>query len=246
MGKLKRFSIYSAFNREGVYLYKSLEDIGEAVVAEPDELQQIDLLLNLQFMLCLEQFGQGDNRGYIFSCDVTANCEDLKTHTVKFSTKATGAVTRFEKPMSPNRRTLAFNGITASSLSASEIRSAYMHAALKAIANIVNKIGNYYPVGGRIVGVLGNRMTLDRGFEQGIENNMQMAIYTTVNGVDVPLGVAEASPADQTTNLQVWRWNTGDPFARPIIRQIQRDPQWLDKNECYAVSLRLAVPPEWD
>ena len=246
MGKLKRFSIYSAFNRDGVYMYKSLEDIGEIEVVEATEMPQIDLLLNLHFTLLFEQFDDGATRGNIFSCHVTANCEELKSHTVKFSTTAKGEVVRYEKPMTSNRKTLSFNGITASSLSSSEIRAAYMTAALKAIANVVRKIGNYYPIGGRITGVLGDRMTLDRGAEQGIGQGMQMVIYTTVNGVDVPLAIAEAAPSDQTANLRVWRWNNDDPFAKTIIRQLKRNSEWISSNECFAVSLRLAVPPEWD
>ena len=27
---------------------------------------------------------------------------------------------------------------------------------------------------------------------------------------------------------------------------MKEDFDWLQKHECYAVSLRLAVPPEWD
>jgi len=127
-----------------------------------------------------------------------------------------------------------------------DARQAFTQACLKAIAVIANKLGNYYPVGGRITGLLGDRMTLDRGFEQGVGKDMQMVVYAPVSGVDVPLGIAEASPADKTANLKVWRWNTEDQYASRIIAQMDEDLEWLQKHECYAVSLRMAVPPEWD
>ena len=89
-------------------------------------------------------------------------------------------------------------------------------------------------------------MTLDRGFEQGVGKDMQMVVYVPVSGVDVPIAIAEASPADKTANLKVWRWNTSDKYAKQIIAQMNQDMEWLGKHECYGVGLRMAVPPEWD
>jgi hypothetical protein len=109
-----------------------------------------------------------------------------------------------------------------------------------------SKSGNYYPVGGRVTGILGDRMTVDKGFEHGIGKDMQMIVFAPVSGVDVPIGVAEASPADKTSNIKVWRWNTDDEYAEEIIKEMRKDRSWIKKNECFAVSLRMAVPPEWD
>lgn len=189
-------------------------------------------------MLSLERHERATDDLLIFEVEVDANCEDLKTREVKFAEKAKGQVRRAVK--------ISLTGMKMGGYDQSDVRQAFLEASMKAISSIVNKLGNYYPVGGRITGLLGNRMTLNRGFEQGIGKDMQMVVYAPINGVDIPLAVAEASPADNTSNLVAWRWNMEDPYAKRIIAQMKEDFDWLQKHECYAVSLRLAVPPEWD
>lgn len=238
MAKLKRFSIFSAFNRGGVTFFKSLEDVGDANMSGEVNMRQMDLVLTLNLMLTLEKHERATDNLLIFEVEVDANCEDLKTHEVKFAEKAKGQVKRVEK--------ISLTGSRMGGYSQDDVRQAFTQASLKAISIIANKLGNYYPVGGRITGLLGDRMTLDRGFEQGVGKDMQMVVYAPVNGVDVPIAIAEASPADKSANLKVWRWNTEDQYARRIMAQMNEDLEWLQKHECYAVSLRMAVPPEWD
>lgn len=238
MAKLKRFSVFSAFNRGGVTFFKSLEDVGDAKMPANVNMRELDIVLTLNLMLTVEKHERHSDNLLIYEVEVDANCEDLKTHEVKFAEKARGQVRRVEKISLRGRRMGGYNQ--------DDVRQAFQQAALQAIAVIANKLGNYYPVGGRITGMLGDRMTLDKGFEHGIGKDMQVAIYTTVSGVDVPLAIAEASPADKTANLKVWRWNTEDEYAAAIIKDIQADRNWLSKNECYGVGLRMAVPPEWD
>ena len=238
MAKLKRFSVFSAFNRGGVTLFKSLEDVGDAKMPASVNMRELDIVLTLNLMLTVERHERHSDNLLIYEVEVDANCEDLKTHEVKFAEKAKGQVRRVEK--------ISLRGNRMGGYRQDDARQAFQQAALHAIAIIANKLGNYYPVGGRITGLLGDRMTLDRGFEQGVGKDMQMVVYAPVSGVDVPLGIAEASPADKTANLKVWRWNTEDQYASRIIAQMDEDLEWLQKHECYAVSLRMAVPPEWD
>lgn len=238
MAKLKRFSIFSAFNNGGRTFFKSLEDVGDANMSGEVNMRQLDLVLTLNLMLTMEKHERATDNLLIYEVEVDANCEDLKTREVKFAEKAKGQVRRVEK--------ISLTGTRMGGYNQDDVRQAFQQAALKAISIIANKLGNYYPVGGRITGLLGDRMTLDRGFEQGVGQDMQMVIYTPISGVDVPIAIAEASPADKTANLKVWRWNLEDPYAKQIIAQISNNLDWLQSHECYAVSLRMAVPPEWD
>ena len=238
MAKLKRFSIFSAFNRGGVTVFKSLEDIGDAKMPQQVNMRALDIVLTLNLMLTMEKHERHSDNLLIYEVEVDANCEDLKTHEVKFAEKAKGQIRRVEK--------ISLRGARMGGYNQDDVRQAFQQAALKAISTIANKLGNYYPVGGRITGMLGDRMTMDKGFEHGVGKDMQMAIYATVSGVDVPIAVAEASPADKTSNLKVWRWNKEDENAAEIIKEMRKDRQWIMKNECYGVGLRMAVPPEWD
>ncbi len=238
MAKLKRFSVFSAHNRGGVTLFQSLADVGEAQLPEEVSMRDLDLVLTMNLMLTIQKYERYDHDEYCFEVDVDASCEDLHTHEVKFAEKATGEARRKE--------ILSLTGKRMAGFSHEDVSQAFQQAALKAIADIANKIGNYYPVGGKITGMLGDRMTMDRGFEQGIGANMPMVIYTVVSGVNLPLAVAEASPNDHTANLVVKRWNNEDPYARRVIEQMNADLDWLQNHELYAASLRMAIPPEWD
>ena len=189
-------------------------------------------------MLSAEKHERATDNLLIYEVQVDASCEDLKTREVKFAEKAKGSVKRVEK--------ISLSGKKMGGYNQDDTRQAFQQAALQAISKIAEKLGNYYPVGGRITGILGDRMTLDKGFEQGVGKDNQMVVYVPVSGVDVPIAVAEASPADKSSNLKVWRWNTQDKYAKRIIADLENDLGWLKKNECYAVSLRMPVPPEWD
>ena len=74
---------------------------------------------------------------------------------------------------------------------------------------------------------------------------MQMVVYANVGGVDLPIGNAEATPSANTSRLEMWRLNTRDKYAAQVLRQIEDDPGWLNRNKLYAVGYGMAMPPEW-
>ena len=234
MAKLKRFTIFSAFNRGGVKLFKDLSDVGEAKMKEPVDMKALDLILSGHVTVSKEKHDRYNDTLIIYEVEIDLSCEDLKTKTVKFAEKAKGRTTR---------RVFTHLG----GFDENKEKQAIINAAMKALMVAANKLGNTFPVGGKITGMLGGkRMTLDKGFEHGIGGDMQMVVYTTVSGVDLPIGIAEATPASTTSNLVMWRWNTGDEYAAPIIKEIKSDRHWLDKNELYAVSYGMAIPREWE
>lgn len=236
MAKLKRFSVFSIHNNGRAY-FQSLDDVGKAKMQEMDP-RKLDITLTLSMILSKEVHERSSDNLMIYEVEIDANCEDCKTGEVKFAEKAKGKVERVEKISLSGRRMGGYNQ--------DDERQAFLQAALQAISTIANKIGNYYPVGGRITGILGDRMTLDRGFEQGVGKDMQMCVYAPVSGVDIPLAVAEAYPSDKSANLKVWRWNTDDEYAKEIIAEMKKDRKWVMNNDIFAVGLRMAVPPEWD
>ena len=234
MAKLKRFTIFSAHNRGGVTLFQNLSDIGEAKMKEPVDMKSLDLILSGHVTVSKEKNDRYNDTLIIYEVEIDVSCEDLKTKTVKFAEKAKGRTTR---------RVFTHLG----GFDENKEKQAIINASMKALMVAANKLGNTFPVGGKITGMLGGkRMTLDKGFEHGVGKDMQMVVYTTVGGVDLPLGIAEATPGSTTSNLVMWRWNTGDEYAAPIIKEMKSDRHWLDKNELYAVSYGMAFPPEWE
>ena len=157
---------------------------------------------------------------------------------MKFAEKATGRTARAVK--------FGLGGRRVGGYSEEDEKQAIYNAAMKAIAVAANKLGNYYPVGGQITGMLSTRMTLDKGFEHGVGKDMVMTVYASVSGVDVPVARAVASPSDLTSSLKIMQWNDDDEDAEPIVDEIREDRNWLKNNKLYAVGIGLATPPEWE
>lgn len=237
MAKLKRFSVFSAHNRGGVVFFQSLSDVGEAKMPDKDP-KELDLVLTAAITVSKEKMERKYDDLLIYEVECDFNCEDIRTGEVKFAEKAKGRTARAVK--------FGLGGQRIGGYSEEDEKQAIYNAAMNALAVVANKLGNYYPVGGRITGMLGQRMTLDKGFEHGVGGDMVMVVYANVSGVDLPVALAVASPADTSSNLVIKRWNSKDADAGPIIEEMKNNRDWLRTNELYAVSFGMAKPPEWE
>ena len=242
MAKLKRFTIYSAHNRGGVMFFEELADVDPtAKLAKPKKVRNIDLVLSARVSVTKERQDRYNDTLLIYEVECDFNCEDMKTHTVKFAEKAKGRTAR--------KQVLSFSGRKMAGYSDADEEQAITNAAMKALAVIANKLGNTFPVGGQVVGVSssGDRMQLNKGFEDGIGHKQQCVIFVNDGGVDVPLALAEATPGTDKSTLVVYKWNKSDPDAKPLIREYQDAPkQFLKRNKVYAVGYGLSTPPEWE
>lgn len=237
MVKLKRFSVFSAHNRGGVVLFQSLADVGEAKMPDKNP-KEMDLVLSAAITVSKEKIERKYDDLLIYEVECDFNCEDVRTGEVKFAEKAVGRTARVVKFGLGGRQIGGYNE--------EDEKQAIYNAAMKALSVAANKLGNYYPVGGRITGMLGQRMTMDKGFEHGVAGNMVMVVYASVCGVDVPVALAEAAPSDTASNLVIKKWNTKDEDASPIINEMKKDRDWFKVNELYAVSFGMSKPPEWE
>lgn len=115
---------------------------------------------------------------------------------------------------------------------------------IAASERIAEDLGRQFPVGGRIVGALGTEiMKMDQGTNQGVEKDMQMVVFARYDGVDVPLANAVASPSQDNSQLEIWRF-ADSKHAKLILNEIGGNPKrWVKEtgNELYAVR---AVPPQ--
>lgn len=242
MAKLKRFTVYSAHNRDGVMFFEELADVDpNARLAQPKKVKDIDLVLSAKITVTKETQRRYYDTALIYEVECDISCEDLKTHTVKFADKALGRTVRSLVPTRTGR-------VMAGYIDKDE-QQAITKAAIKALAVVANKLGNTFPVGGKIVGVSGSgdRMQLDKGFEDGIGENQQCVIFVNDGGVDIPLALAEATPRPDGSSLHVYKWNKSDADAKPLIREYQDNPkQFLKQNKIYAVGYGLSVPPDWE
>lgn len=246
MAKLKRFTVFSMHNRNGVKAFQRVADMDENVkLDEASDVKNINLILNATMVVSCDVHTLYNEREFVYVADCDFSCEDLKTREVLFAEKARGVYNRKVR-----------YSLTGVSYGSTEEAVAIQSAALRALAIVANKLGNTFPTGGRITGISGSgeTMALAAGYNEGIGAKQQVAIFLTEDGLDIPLAFAEAAPKnDGTSMLSVYKWNTGHKDAKPIIKELQESPRKFLKNYkgekkdgLYAVVFGMPVPPDWE
>ena len=236
---LKRFTVYSVFNRDGVNFFKELGDIGEVEMVEAEAAIKPDYILSLNINITKERntrIDTVDGRGsldekvlVVAECD--GNCVDLESNTVYFSEKSRGRNWYTKKSGYDSRES-------------QKLAESIDIASKKAIVEMMNKVGNYFPVGGKITDVspTGKKMSLDKGINQGVAESQQCVVFVRDEGVDIPLALGEAQSGKDECMLEVYKWNEGDPDAQVLIERYRRSPSsFAQENEIFAVGYGL--PP---
>jgi hypothetical protein len=236
---LKRFTVYSVFNRGGVNFFKELGDLGEVEMVEAKSTIKPDYILNLNINITKERntridtvdgLGSKDDKVIVVAeCD--GNCLDLDSNTVYFSEKSRGRDWYTKKPGYDSREP-------------QKLAAAIDAASKKAIVEMMNKVGNYFPVGGKITDVspTGKKMSLDKGVNQGVSESQQCVVFIRDDGVDIPLALGEAQSGKDECMLEIYKWNDDDPDAKVLIERYKKSPSsFAQENEIFAVGYGL--PP---
>ena len=236
MAELNRFTVRSEYNRGGA-LAASIRKGVEGVK------QDADISLSCKVTATKEKEKRYNDTLVIYEVDVDYSCEDLKTGDVAFAGHAKGRTARSQFVGITGRVTGGFQDTPDNE------RQAIEQAALKAVVEIANRLGNEYPVGGRITGATatGEKLTLDKGELDGIGANQMCVVFVNDGGVDIPLALADAFPKKTgTSQLEVCRWNDRDGDAKPLVKAFKKDPKgFLNESRVYAVGYGMPVPPAW-
>ena len=241
MAKLKRFTIHATHNNAAGNLAADLADVGDVSVKEAAEQKGIDLTLSVSMTATRERQRVKDGNIWIYEVECDCSCRDEKTHTVKFAEKVLGKARRHQMISMRNRRAAGFDEKTQ--------QGAITEAAMKALADLAKKLGNTFPVGGKVTGMTpsGETMMFDRGFEQGIFKNQQTVVFVDYMGVDIPVACGTAEPGKDKSRLAVRRWNEDNKDAAAVIKELRNSPPAFFKNyKVYAVGYGIPIPPEWE
>lgn len=240
LGKIRRFSIAPIHGVDTSAL-EELADFGEIELPEPVDPTRVDLLASWNTNINAEEQVDGREKTITFVCTINLTCKEMATGKLKFSKDLDFRVKRTQEV---NRAGTVVAGFQYREKA--DVQGLLQEIATQSAIRIANEIGNEYPVGGKITGMLGTDfMTVDKGTEQGIDKDMQMVIFARVGGVDIPLANASATPSGNSSQLAIWRLNTDNKYAEKVLKQMQEDPSWLQKNQAYAVGYGMAMPPEW-
>ncbi|MBQ7722097.1 MAG: hypothetical protein IJT64_04235 [Kiritimatiellae bacterium] len=235
MGKMKRYTIVDLHSDNG--FLGDMADAGLANVVEGEQ-RQIDLLLSGSITLVKEIHDLHDYTMLKYVAEFDFICKDLKDGTQKFAEKASGTAYR--------KQFWSIAGGMAGGFREEDEAGVCLEAAMKAISVVANKIVNTYPAGGRIISCTasGERMTLDRGFEQGIAGNQQCVVFVDDEGTKVPLCYARAEPSDNTSGIIPYRWDTVGKDAVLLKKKFDMDPKSFIRNyETYAVGYGVPSNP---
>lgn len=246
MAKLKRFTIFSMHNRNGVKAFERVADLDESVkLDEATDVKNINLILNASMVISCDVHELHNEKEFVYVADCDFNCEDLKTRTVLFAEKARGVYGRKVR-----------YSLTGQNYGSTTEEVAIQTAALRALAIVANKLGNTFPTGGRVTSISGSgeTMAMAAGYNEGIGAKQQVAVFLAEDGLDIPLAFAEAAPKnDGTSMLSVYKWNTRHKDAKPIIKELQESPRKFLKNYkgeakdgLFAVAFGMPVPPDWE
>ena len=251
LSKLKRFRVYSAYNVAGHLMFLDLADIGEAEIKEAEKQPTLNYVLNAKLSVACDdsRVDQSDGRrGYrkYFRFEVTCdwNLEDLGKQEV--------ALSGVEKGITERLQFLTTGGHRCAGYVESQDEEAICSATMKALSVVANKIGNLRPVGGTVTAVSrsGERLTLDKGFFDGIGKYHQVAVFVRLgkNGkVAIPVALAEAMPGAKESNLHVYRWNDANEDAEMVVKEYRANPRGYAKShKLYAVAYGMPMPPEWE
>ena len=244
ISKLKRFQVYSAYNVAGKTLFMNLADIGEAEFKEPTRQPALNYILNVKLDVNKSNRRVSNRKYYRYEVSCDWSLEDLAKQEVADSGVAKGITERLQY--------YTLNGIFIGGFVEADEDEAICSATMKALSVIANKIGNMYPVGGSITAVSqsGERLTLDKGFVDGIGKYHQVAIFQRrgkEKGVAIPIALAEAMPGCKQSNLHVYKWNDSDEDGRILVNAYRSNPKaFAKKNNLFAVAYGMPVPPEWE
>ena len=253
MDKLKRFTMVALHGSDTENDLSAVAEYsdGKIELAEQEKPVKINVLLQCNVVCAKSRTtvrgvgSQPDTEQIVYKAYLMATCKDLRKGTVLFSEPVVGR-TR------PHVVTIV-NGRPRGGFDSAQRSAAVEKAAMNAIVELANKLGNRFPAGGHVIAVSrsGDAMTLDKGANDGIGMGQQCVVVMDDEGVDIPLALAEAYPetTEHKSALKIYRWNDADKDAKEIAKEYKANPRGFfakNKHNIYAVCYGVALPPEWE
>lgn len=241
ISKLKRFTIVS----------RHLGQKGKAAEKRFQDMQTTDAMSRMRFGKALnadyglvagvsavkEEYDRVDHNEVLYIIRVDYQLIDFQTDEILEADSAEGRAVRTLFRLPSGKAIGGFNQ--------SQEMDALNQASINALKILANKIGNKLPVGGQITGFKGRRFQIDKGYESGFMGKQIVTMYISDMGIDLPLAVGEITPGSHQSPGKILRWSK-DPDVQDIISEIKSDPLFFKKNELFAVSNGMPLPPEWD
>lgn len=256
MDRLKHFKVFTIWG----YNKDVLDDIGDVddeVKIAKAKVRESDFVLSgtinvtvseNKFRLVKEDGGSD----FVYLADGDFFCDDARTRTRIFSEKARGTWGRRVLRRVDSKVFDSSNGEAYGLMNDEKV----IHVACtRCVAIMANKLGNRFPVGGKVVSInrSGESMVINAGSNEGIIPGQQVVLFHQEDKMPTPLAYGEATPSmDGTSVIKVYRWSE-DKDAEAIIKELKESPKKYLKSfdekssdGLYAVACGMPPPADWE
>jgi hypothetical protein len=119
-------------------------------------------------------------------------------------------------------------------------QQAFGQASCRASLQLVNKLGNAFPIQGKISSWAGSDLKLNINAENGVHEGQIFILYTEYQNQDIAFALAKVTDIRKNfTELKVYKWSSSG-FAKPIVKAIENDNSLVQLRKFYAVSAGLS------
>jgi hypothetical protein len=114
----------------------------------------------------------------------------------------------------------------------------------EAIALLVNRVGNYYPCGGRVINYRNGRFAIDRGIKHGFSTRQTVILFVDDDGIVTPIASGEVTPSSEKGAGRILKWKN-ELYAAKIKSQMDYvGKEFLKTQKIYAVS--AGMPEDYE
>lgn len=253
MPRMKRFKFYSVFNTAGKQLARELAEIGEikdvsgAALPAPDAFLNVNLTVN-----CEKATFSGRNDG-----DTTLDERRKYEETLFFNlTDAQGRILDVRESSGTLVTAPLFKDIgrivdletgkvkfKAAFNPADEVSQA---AVIRELTRDLNKklaslLARCIPLTAEVTSInpSGTAFVMDRGGQHGVYPGGQVTVWARIGDFDYAIAETISEPTAARTTLRVQRWNSGDPEAARVVRELQSDPNAIKRYKMFGTTTSI-------
>jgi len=237
ISRTKRFTVFSrqtgAIDRENAFqLLRGSED-NDLSIAENQRIKNPESVLSVTAIVGYEKKSLHDHNKITFSVKVTSSIKDPLTFEIKES---------FPPIFVKSDPKIYFESVSGKHLGGFNIKDpqqlldAYLEPMSEAIALLVNRVGNYFPCGGRVTNYRNGRFAIDRGIRHGFSTRQTVILFVDDDGIITPIASGEVTPASEKGAGRIMKWKN-ELYAAKIKGKMDYGGKGYLKTEAvYAVS----------
>lgn len=124
---------------------------------------------------------------------------------------------------------------------AKSINQAYEESTQQAIAILIKKLLQYYPVGGRVTNFREGRLAIDSGIFEGISQKQSAILFLREDGLDFPIASINLTPSQHSSSGTIISWRN-DKTAQLVKDALEQNGKsYLNNHLVFAVSAGIST-----